>query len=162
SCGLCVPCHRGEEMHCVNHQFTGLTVDGGFADSVLVRERSVIKLPDGLTPAEAAPHADAGLTAYPAVRRVAGLMKPGTTTGVAGIGGVGHIAVQLVRELGSSRLIAIDTEDERLALARELGADEGVKGGEGAPDAVRELTDGNGADVVLDFVGTDASHASSM
>jgi NAD+-dependent secondary alcohol dehydrogenase Adh1 len=162
SCGLCVPCRRGDDMHCVNHDFTGLSLDGGFAEYVLVRERSLIKLPAGLAPADVAPHADAGLTAYHAVRRMAHLMKPGTTSVVTGIGGVGHIAVQLARELGSSRVIAIDTEDERLALARELGADEAVSGGDGAPAAVRELTDGRGADVVLDFVGTDATHAGSM
>jgi NAD+-dependent secondary alcohol dehydrogenase Adh1 len=162
SCGLCVPCRRGDDMHCVNHDFTGLSLDGGFAEHVLVRERSVIKLPDGLSPAEVAPHADAGLTAYHAVRRMAHLMKPGTTAVVIGIGGVGHIAVQLARELGSSRVIAIDTEDERLVLARELGADGAVSGGDGAAAAVRELTGGRGADVVFDFVGTDATHASSM
>ena len=161
SCGLCVPCRRGDDIHCVNHDFTGLSLDGGFADYVLVRERSVIKLPDGLTPAEVAPHADAGLTAYHAVRRMAHLMKPGTTAVVIGIGGVGHIAVQLARELGSSRVVAVDTEDERLALARELGADEAIPGGDGAPSAVRELTDGRGADVVFDFVGTDQTHAAS-
>jgi len=81
---------------------------------------------------------------------------------VTGIGGVGHIAVQLARELGSSRVVAIDTEGERLALARELGADDSVPGGDGAPAAVRDLTDGRGADVVLDFVGTDATHAGSI
>jgi NAD+-dependent secondary alcohol dehydrogenase Adh1 len=162
SCGLCVPCRHGDDMHCVNHAFTGLSLDGGFADYVMVRERSVIKLPDGLSPEEVAPHADAGLTAYHAVRRMADLMKPGTATVVTGIGGVGHIAVQLARELGSSRVIAIDTEDERLALARELGADEAVTGGDGAAAAVLELTGGRGADVVLDFVGTDATHAGSM
>ena len=162
SCGLCVPCRRGDDMHCVNHDFTGLSLDGGFADYVLVRERSAIKLPAGLEPSEMAPHADAGLTAYHAVRRMQHLMRPGTTTVVTGIGGVGHIAVQLVRERGSSRVIAIDTEDERLALARELGADETVSGGGGAPAAVRDITDGRGADVVLDFVGTDSTHAGSM
>ncbi len=162
SCGLCVPCRRGEDMHCVNHEFTGLSLDGGFAEHVLVRERSVIKLPAGLEPAEVAPHADAGLTAYHAVRRVAHLMRPGTTAVVMGIGGVGHIAVQLARELGSSRVIAIDTEEERLALARRLGAEEALPAGAGAPDAVRELSGGRGADVVLDFVGTDETHASSL
>ena len=162
SCGLCVPCRRGDDIHCVNHDFTGLSLDGGFADFVLVRERSVIKLPNGLAPGEVAPHADAGLTAYHAVRRMAHLMRPGTTTVVTGIGGVGHIAVQLARDLGSSRVIAIDTEDERLALARELGADETLSGGAGAAAAVRDLTEGRGADVVLDFVGTDATHAGSM
>jgi D-arabinose 1-dehydrogenase-like Zn-dependent alcohol dehydrogenase len=56
SCGLCVSCRRGNDMHCERHQFTGLTVDGGFADYVLVFERSVIKLPPGLEPADIAPH----------------------------------------------------------------------------------------------------------
>ena len=162
SCGLCVPCRRGDDMHCVHHEFTGLSVDGGFADYVLVRERSLIKLPAGLEPAEVAPHADAGLTAYHAVRRMAHLMKPGTTAVVIGIGGVGHIAVQLARELGSSSVIAVDTESERLDLARQLGADETVPGGAGAAGGVRDLTGGRGAEVVFDFVGTDDTHATSM
>ena len=162
SCGLCVPCRRGDDMHCIHHEFTGLSVDGGFADYVLVRERSLIKLPPGLEPREVAPHADAGLTAYHAVRRMAHLMRPGTTAVVIGIGGVGHIAVQLARELGSSSVIAVDTEQERLDLARELGADETVPGGAGAATGVRDLTGGRGADVVLDFVGTDDTHSASM
>jgi NAD+-dependent secondary alcohol dehydrogenase Adh1 len=163
SCGLCVPCRRGDEMHCIHHEFTGLSVDGGFADYVLVRERSLIKLPDGLEPRDVAPHADAGLTAYHAVRRAKHLMVPATTTVVIGIGGVGHIAVQLVRELGAgTRIVAVDTEEERLALARELGAHEAVPGGDGVVGEVRDLTDGRGADVVLDFVGTDATHAASL
>jgi len=77
SCGLCLHCRRGHDMHCVRHQFTGLSVDGGFAEHVVVAERSLIKLPDGVTPEEIAPHADAGLTAYHAVRRVAHQLLPG-------------------------------------------------------------------------------------
>ena len=73
SCGLCVPCRRGNDMHCARHEFTGLTVDGGFAEYVLVPERSLLRLPDGVEPAEVAPHSDAGLTAYHAVRRLAPL-----------------------------------------------------------------------------------------
>jgi NAD+-dependent secondary alcohol dehydrogenase Adh1 len=162
SCGLCVPCRHGNDMHCVNHQFTGLSVDGGFAEYVVVRERSVIKLPDGLTPEAVAPHADAGLTAYHAVRKVAHLMPPSSTTAVIGIGGVGHIAVQLARELGSGTVVAVDTQPERLKLARELGADEAIEGGRGAADAIRELTGGRGVDLVFDFVGTDATHTDSL
>jgi NAD+-dependent secondary alcohol dehydrogenase Adh1 len=162
SCGLCVPCRRGDDMHCERHEFTGLTVDGGFAEYVVVRERSVIKLPDGLAPAAVAPHADAGLTAYHAVRRAARLMRPGSTTVVIGIGGVGHIAIQLARELGSSRVVAVDTQPDRLALAKELGADETVEGGAESVQALRELTDGRGVGVVLDFVGTDATHQQSL
>src|SRR3954469_5844666 len=155
SCGLCVPCRRGTDMHCVDHDFTGLSVDGGFADYVLVSERSLLRLPDGVEPAEVAPHADAGLTAYHAVRRVAHLLVPGTTAAVVGGGGVGHIAVQLVRELGASRIVAVDTDERRRRLAGELGADVAV----GDAATVREATDGRGADVVFDFVGTDQTHA---
>jgi NAD+-dependent secondary alcohol dehydrogenase Adh1 len=158
SCGLCVACRRGNDMHCERHDFTGLSVDGGFADFVLVSERSLIKLPAGVEPSEVAPHADAGLTAYHAVRRVAHLLAPGTTAAVIGVGGVGHIAVQLVRELGAGRIVAVDTDERRRRLAGELGADVAVD------DAatVREATGGRGADVVFDFVGTDQTHADAL
>jgi NAD+-dependent secondary alcohol dehydrogenase Adh1 len=160
SCGLCVPCRRGNDMHCVHHEFTGLTVDGGFADYVLVNERSLLRLPDGVEPAAVAPHADAGLTAYHAVRRLAHLSVPGTTAVVIGVGGVGHIALQLLHQLGASSTIAVETDARRRALATELGAGE-VLDGAGSVDAVRELT-GRGADLVFDFVGTDQSHADSI
>jgi len=147
-------------MHCVRHQFTGLSVDGGFADYVLVSERSLVPLPAGVDPVEVAPHADAGLTAYHAVRRLAHLAVPGSTAVVIGVGGVGHIALQLVRELGSSSVIAIDTDERRRRLATELGASEAIDG-QDAVDAVRDLTGGGGADLVFDFVGTDETHAGS-
>lgn len=158
SCGLCVACRRGNDMHCERHQFTGLSVDGGFADFVLVSERSLLRLPAGIEPAAVAPHADAGLTAYHAVKRLAHLAVPGSTAVVIGVGGVGHIALQLVRELGSSSVIAVDTDARRRRLATELGADEVIAGSESVA-AVRELTAGHGADLVFDFVGTDQSHA---
>ncbi len=161
SCGLCVPCRRGNDMHCERHQFTGLSVDGGFAERVVVPERSLVTLPDGVAPADVAPHADAGLTAYHAVRRLADRAAPGTTAVVIGVGGVGHIALQLVRELGSSRTIAVDVDERRRRLATELGADSVVDGSDAA-DAVRDLTGGRGADLVFDFVGTDATHAASL
>ena len=161
SCGLCVSCRRGNDMHCVRHEFTGLSLDGGFADFVLVSERSLIRLPQGVEPVEVAPHADAGLTAYHAVRRQAHLAVPGTTAVVIGVGGVGHIALQLIRELGSSSVIAVDTDERRRRLAAELGADE-VIDGSGPVETVRELTGGRGADLVFDFVGTDQSHADSV
>jgi NAD+-dependent secondary alcohol dehydrogenase Adh1 len=161
SCGLCVPCRRGVDMLCIHHQFTGLTVDGGFADYVLVPERSLVTLPAGVEPVAVAPHADAGLTAYHAVRRLAHLATPGTTAVVVGVGGVGHIALQLIRELGASATIAVDTDSRRRALASELGAGE-VLDGSGSVDAVRELTGGRGADLIFDFVGSDQSHADSL
>jgi NAD+-dependent secondary alcohol dehydrogenase Adh1 len=145
----------------VRHQFTGLTTDGGFAEYVLVSERSLIALPAGIEPADIAPHSDAGITAYHAVRRQAHRAVPGTTAVVIGVGGVGHIALQLLRELGSSTIVASDTDERRRRLARELGADE-VLDGAGTVDAVRELTGDRGADLVFDFVGTDVTHADSL
>lgn len=162
SCGLCVPCRRGIDMHCERHQFTGLTCDGGFADYVLVDERSLLPLPDGVDPVEVAPHADAGITAYHAVKKVLPRLEPGTTAAVIGVGGVGHIALQLVSVLGAARVVGIDTDARRRKLAAELGADAVLGEEESVADAVRELTDGAGADVVLDFVGTDETHASAM
>lgn len=161
SCGLCVPCRRGHDMHCEHHQFTGLTVDGGFADYVLVSERSVVKLPDGVDPVDVAPHADAGITAYHAVKKVTDLLGPGSTSVVIGVGGVGHVGLQLLRVLGSGAVLAVDTDERRLRLATELGCDEAI-GGKDVADAVREHTNGHGADLVLDFVGTDQTHADGL
>jgi NAD+-dependent secondary alcohol dehydrogenase Adh1 len=158
SCGLCVPCRRALDMHCERHQFTGLTRDGGFADYVLVDERSLIKLPDGVEPSEVAPHSDAGITAYHAVKKLVPRLDPGSTTAIIGVGGVGHIALQLVRALGSGRIVAIDTDERRRALARELRADEVLSD----VDDLREATNGVGADVVIDFVATDATHAAGL
>jgi NAD+-dependent secondary alcohol dehydrogenase Adh1 len=162
TCGLCVPCRRGLDMLCERHGFTGLTRDGGFADFVLVDERSLIPLPPGVEPVAIAPHADAGVTAYHAVQRLRERLVPGTTAVVIGVGGVGHIALQLLRVLGASAVVAIDTDERRRRLAAELGADEVLGEQDGVADAVREATNGAGADVVLDFVGTDETHASGL
>jgi NAD+-dependent secondary alcohol dehydrogenase Adh1 len=162
SCGLCVPCRRGLDMHCERHEFTGLTRDGGFAEFVLVDERSLIRLPAGVEPAAVAPHADAGITAYHAVKKLVRRLVPGTFAAVIGVGGVGHIALQLLRVLGAGGVVAIDTDERRRRLAQELGADE-VLGGQGdAAEQVREATDGAGADVVLDFVGSDETHEAGL
>jgi NAD+-dependent secondary alcohol dehydrogenase Adh1 len=162
TCGLCVPCRRGRDMMCEQHQFTGLTVDGGFADYVVVSERSVVPLPAGLEPVDVAPYADAGITAYHAVKRVAGLAVPGATVVCLGVGGVGHVGLQLVRELGSgATVVAVDPNPQRRALAAGLGADAVLDSTE-VVEAVRDLTGGRGADLVIDFVGTDHTHAAGI
>lgn len=158
ACGLCVQCRRGNDLHCDSHGFTGLTRDGGFAEYVLVDERSLLLLPDEVEPVEVAPHADAGVTAYHAVRRLSHLLAPGTTAAVIGVGGVGHIALQVLQALGTSTVVAIDKDERRRRLAQELGADEVLGGEADVPDALRQITNGAGADVVLDVVGTDATH----
>lgn len=158
SCGVCVNCRRGHDMHCEHHQFTGLTVDGGFTEYLVVGEREIVPLPAGVDPIVVAPHSDAGITAYHAVKRVAHLMLPGSTTVVLGAGGVGHIGLQLARELGSGTVIVVDPHPDRRKLAEELGADWTVDS-EGVEDAIWELSQGRGADLVLDFVGTDQTHS---
>ena len=158
SCGLCVNCRRGLDMHCDRHQFYGLTRDGGFADYVLVDERSLVPLPAGVEPAAVAPHADAGLTAIHAVKRLLARLTPGTTSAVIGVGGVGHIALQLLKALGGGSVIAIDNDERRRKLAGELGADQVLTD----TTDLREATNGAGADVIMDFVATDATHAASL
>ncbi len=161
SCGVCVACRRANDMHCERHQFVGLTVDGGFAEYVVVEERSIVKLPEGVDPVATAPHADAGITAYHAVKKVESQLLPGSTAVVVGVGGVGHIAIQLLREMGTADVIAVDPKTDRQRLATELGADDAV-GADAAADSIRELTDGRGAEVVLDFVGNDETHAGGI
>jgi NAD+-dependent secondary alcohol dehydrogenase Adh1 len=162
TCGICVPCRRGHDMHCVRHGFTGLTRDGGFADYVLVDERSLVPLPPEVDPVDVAPHSDAGITAMHAVKKLLPRLGPGTSVALIGVGGVGHIALQLVQALGGASVIAIDTDERRRKLAQELGADE-VIGERGTVAAdVREASNGAGVDVVIDFVGTDATHAAGL
>jgi NAD+-dependent secondary alcohol dehydrogenase Adh1 len=162
TCGLCAPCRRGRDMMCERHQFTGLTVDGGFAEYVVVAERSIVPLPAGLDPVEVAPYSDAGITAYHAATRVAHLIVPGSTVVALGIGGVGHVGLQLLRELGSGgTLVAVDPSPARRGLAASLNADV-VLDSEEVVAAVRDLTGGRGADLVVDFVGTDATHAAAL
>ncbi len=162
TCGLCVACRRGRDMMCEQHEFTGLTVDGGFAEYVVVSERSIVPLPVGLDPVDVAPYSDAGITAYHAVKRLAHLVVPGSTIVALGIGGVGHVGLQLLRELGSGgTIVAVEPSPARRALAAGLGAD-AVLDGEGVADAVRDLSDGRGADLVMDFVGNDQTHAAGM
>jgi NAD+-dependent secondary alcohol dehydrogenase Adh1 len=152
SCGVCVNCRRGLDMHCEHHEFTGLTLDGGFTEYLVVGEREIVPLPDGV---------DAGITAYHALKKVAHLMLPGSTTVVLGAGGVGHIGLQLAGELGSSTVLVVDPHPDRRKLAVELGAHQSLDS-DGVVDAVRDLTDGRGADLVLDFVGTDQTHADGI
>lgn len=161
SCGLCLACRRGDDMRCVSGQFTGLSVEGGFAEYLLTTERSLVRLALGVEPADVAPHADAGITAYHAVRKVCHLARPGSVSIVVGVGGLGHIGLQLLRELGSSTIVAVDADERCRRLAVELGADLVVGAGE-AVEAARDLTGGRGADLVIDFVGSDSTHSDSL
>ena len=151
--GVCPACRRGEDMHCEHGEFPGLSVDGGFAQYLRTVERSTLKLEDGLAPSDVAAYADAGLTAYRAVKKATGVLPPGSRCAVIGIGGLGHIGVQCLRAISGAEIIAVDVSDEALQMAKRMGADSVVKAGEDAVEHVRELTGGKGVEAVLDFVG---------
>ncbi len=159
ACGLCGPCRRGDDMHCLNGSFPGINRDGGFADFLQTSARSVVKLNDSdpahpLEPKDIAALADAGLTAIHAVKKAVPVLEPGTTAVVIGAGGLGHIGVQCLKAMTSATIIVIDPSEKALALAGELGADHTVKvDGSTHVDTVKELTDGLGAEAIIDFVG---------
>jgi NAD+-dependent secondary alcohol dehydrogenase Adh1 len=153
SCGLCAACRRGDDMHCRTGSFPGINRDGGFADLLLTSARSLVKLPEGIQPRDIAALADAGLTAIHAVKRALPMLGPGTRAVVIGAGGLGHIGVQCLRAMSAAEIIVLDPSAPALELARELGADHTVRVGDGHRERVRELTDGLGAEVVIDFVG---------
>jgi NAD+-dependent secondary alcohol dehydrogenase Adh1 len=153
SCGLCGPCRAGDDMHCRNGSFPGINRDGGFADFLQTSARSVVKLAPGLEPKDIAALADAGLTAIHAVKRAIGVLGPGTHAVVIGAGGLGHIGIQCLKAMTPAEVIVVDPSEPALALARELGADYTVKVDGTQVDKVKELTDGLGAEAIIDFVG---------
>jgi NAD+-dependent secondary alcohol dehydrogenase Adh1 len=153
TCGLCGPCRRGNDMHCINGRFPGISEDGGFADFLLTSARSVIKLDPSLEPKDIAALADAGLTAIHAVKKTLPVLSPGTRAVVIGAGGLGHIGIQCLAAMTPAEIIVVDPSEPALALAREVGADHTVPVDGSHVDTVRELTDGMGAEVILDFVG---------
>ncbi|GBD19954.1 Alcohol dehydrogenase [bacterium HR28] len=162
--GTCLACRRGRDMYCENGEFPGLTRDGGFAEYLLTKERNLVRLPDGLSPRAVAPHADAGLTAYHAVKRALRWLDPGDTVALIGFGGLGHIAFQLLQVLAGVRTIVIDRAELALHLARELGATWTIQAGPESDvvSEVRQRTGGRGAAVVLDFVGEGLTPAQGL
>ena len=144
-CGRCRACRRSAENYCERQAEIGafgggLGLDGGMAEYMLVpHPRLLLPLGD-LDPRDAAPLSDAALTPYHAIKRSLHLLAPGSTAVVIGVGGLGHMAVQILRELTPARVIAVDTSAEKLRLAREVGAEEAVEPGAGAAEAIRELT----------------------
>jgi NAD+-dependent secondary alcohol dehydrogenase Adh1 len=153
TCGQCRACRAGDDMHCENGEFPGLSRDGGFADLLKTNARAVVKLDPILEPKDIAALADAGLTAYHAVRKSAPHLYAGTKAVVMGAGGLGHIGIQCLKALTPAEVIVTDPNEKALELAKEWGADETVKVEEGYVDTVLEMTDGKGAEVVFDYVG---------
>jgi NAD+-dependent secondary alcohol dehydrogenase Adh1 len=153
TCGLCRACRSGDDVHCINSSFPGISVDGGFAELLKTTARAVVKLQPTLHPKDIAALADAGLTAYHAIKKTLPLLHPGTKAVVIGAGGLGHIGIQCLKALTPAEIVVIDPSERALALAGELGADQTVRSDGNHVDTVLELTDGAGAEVVIDFVG---------
>ena len=173
-CGYCRWCQRGEPQHCENkgrtrpagqqprlsrngepvEPFVGL---GGFADQLLVHERTLVKLPEEMPLDRASLLGCAGITGLGAVRHAA-RVQAGETVAVIGCGGVGLNAVQGARLVGASRIIAIDRIPEKLELARRFGATDTVDASSVHPvEAVQELTGGLGVDHAIEVVGIEAT-----
>ena len=151
-CGTCRSCKTSAENYCDNLRTMhggGLGKDGGMATHMLVPASRYVVPIGSLDPIDAAPLTDAGLTSYAAVKRSLPLLTPDATAAVFGIGGLGHMALQVLHALTSARLIAVDTNEARLATARELGAHETYA----SADALK----GRQVDVVFDFVGAQAT-----
>jgi NAD+-dependent secondary alcohol dehydrogenase Adh1 len=153
TCGLCRACRAGDDVHCTNSSFPGIDTDGGYAQYLKTSARSAIKLDPSLQPADVAALADAGLTAYHAVAKAARKLHPGDRAVVIGAGGLGHIGVQVLRALSPVEMIVLDRNAEALALAKQLGGHHTVLADDNAVAAVQDLTDGQGAEAVIDFVG---------
>ena len=164
-CGTCSRCQLGIETLCeipmaapIPGGGGGLGLDGGIAEYMLIpSERFLVPLPSNLDPYVAAPLTDAGLTPFHAVRRSWSKMTPESTVVVIGVGGLGHMAIQIIKATTAAKIIAVDQKAAALALAMEVGADETLESNDQTAVKIRELTSGHGADVILDFVGSEST-----
>ncbi len=153
TCGLCRACSAGDDMHCANSAFPGISVDGGMAGFLKTSARAVVKLEPTLAPKDIAALADAGLTAYHAVKKAVPLLYPGTKAVVIGAGGLGHIGVQCLKALTPAEIIVVDRSREALELTRNWGADHTVLVDGSQVAKVQDITSGQGAEAIIDFVG---------
>ena len=157
-CGLCVNCRQGMENYC---QHPGGQARAGSAamtaawrNTVLVPSTRFLIPLGNLDPREAAPLTDAGLTSYHAVKRSVHLSGPGSTAVVIGAGGLGQMAIQVLRALSAATtIVAVDTSADKLEIAKKMGADEGLLSGDEAVKRIKDMTHGQGAELVLDLVG---------
>ncbi|MFF0401293.1 NAD(P)-dependent alcohol dehydrogenase [Streptomyces sp. NPDC005248] len=161
-CGSCAQCAAGRDNYCdrrgdLSWHGVGLGRDGGMADYVLVPSaRHLVPIGD-LSADQAAPLSDAGLTSYHAVAGLRYSLGEGSTAVVIGVGGLGHLAVQILRATTASRVLAVDIRDESLALADRSGADFATLLQADTARVLRKRSGGVGVDAVFDFVGSTAT-----
>ncbi len=160
-CGRCWFCLQGEENHCENGSFFGFDKDGAYAEYLLVESpRYLFPIP-GLSTDEAAPLACAGLTAYHAVKAEAlPALHPGDYAVIIGVGGLGHVAIQLLKKLSMCPIIAVDVRRQSLLLAEKLGADHTILAGKDLTSQVAKVAK-KGVGAVIDFVGSTSTLTAS-
>ena len=159
-CGRCHACQLSMENYCENWAAIdgfggGLGFDGGMADYMLVPAARFLISLGNLSPAQAAPLSDAALTPYHAIKRALPHLHADTTVVVLGVGGLGHMAIQLLRVLAPVRIVAADVDDKKLEQAKSLGADDIVnnRNVDEAAERIQKITGPRGAGLVLDCVG---------
>ncbi len=157
SCGFCRSCRAGNDMHCIQAAFPGMDTDGGMAELLKTSARAVVRLNPTLAPEDVAALADAGITAYHAVKKAIPQLYPGTRAVVIGAGGLGHIGIQCLKALTPAEIIVVDRSPEALALCKSWGAHHTVLADGQQIATVKEMTNGRGAEVILDFVGENSS-----
>ncbi|TFV77375.1 NAD(P)-dependent alcohol dehydrogenase [Blastococcus sp. CT_GayMR19] len=162
TCGLCRACRFGDDVHCENNAFPGISTDGGYAEYLKTSARSVVRIDDTLEPADVAALADAGLTAYHAVAKAARRLRAGDRCVLIGAGGLGHIGIQVMAALSPAEIVVVDRNPDAVKLAVSIGAHHGVVADGGQVEEVLELTGGNGAEQVIDFVGEGGSTAEGI
>ncbi len=143
ACGHCRYCVAGWETYCTAPQYMGYTIDGSYAEYALGFASHVVPVPEGVTAFDAAPLTCAGVTTYKAIK--VAHPQPGETAMVVGIGGLGHLGLQYAKVFGATT-VAVDVDDVKLQLARDLGADHVV---DGRGDQAAELAALGGVDVAL-------------
>lgn len=153
TCGECDLCREGHENLCRNQIITGAMVDGGFAEFIKAKASHALRIPEELTSAEAAPLFCAGVTVYRAVKRAR--IVPGERLAVFGIGGLGHLAVQIARHFGA-QVIAVDISEEKLEIARSFGVTITINSA--AEDAVKALRKLGGAHAAVVTSGAKAAY----
>jgi alcohol dehydrogenase, propanol-preferring len=153
SCGECEFCREGNENLCVKQSITGVTVDGGFAEFLKVRASHATRIPDNLSALEAAPLFCAGVTVHRALKHAK--ISPGQRLAIFGVGGLGHLAIQLGRALGAE-ITAIDISESKLEMARSLGAARTLNAK--TSDVAKEFRRSGGTHVALVTSGSRAAY----
>ena len=139
ACGRCRHCVRGWETLCEQQQNSGYSIDGAFAEYAVADADFVVPVPDEVTSLDAAPLTCAGVTTYKAIK--VAHIEPSERVAIFGVGGLGHLAVQYARLVGGE-VVAVDVADDKLELARELGADHTVNARDTDPVAATEALGG--------------------